>query len=132
MNYMLVNASARIVIYSLVIAALFGCGGTSTPSTSSSSSPAPARNPGSTTITVEDSQNKPLALAQVTLSSSVDDSNQPTGTVYGVQVTGPNGQVSFHDLPTFGQVCAVASERFYTTVAVCKEPFATTQTIVLP
>src|SRR5579863_9688089 len=112
MNYMLVNASARIVIYALVVAALFGCGGSNTPSTSSSSSPAPSRNPGSTTITVEDSQNKPLSLAQVTLSSSVDDTNQPTGTIYGTQTTGPSGQVSFHDLPAFGQVCATASERF--------------------
>jgi hypothetical protein len=132
-DYMLVNVSARIVIYALVVAALFGCKGTNaTPSASPSSSSAPARNPGSTTITVENSQNKPLSLAQVTLSSSVDDSNQPTGTIYGQQITGPSGQVSFHDLPAFGQVCATASERFYTSVAECKEPFASTLTIVLP
>ena len=47
-------------------------------------------------------------------------------------MTGPSGVVSFNDLPAFGQVCATASERFYTTVAVCKDPFASTETIVLP
>jgi|HubBroStandDraft_5_1064220.scaffolds.fasta_scaffold441928_1 hypothetical protein len=132
MNYMLVNVSARIVIYSLVVATLLGCQGTkTTPAASPTASPDP-RNPSSTTITVENSQNKPLSLAQVTISTSVDDNNQPTGTIYGTKMTGSSGTVSFSDLPTFGQVCATASERFYTTVAVCKDPFASTETIVLP
>lgn len=129
---MLVNVSARIVIYSLVAATLLGCqGNKSTPSTSPTSSANP-RNPSSTTITVQNSQNKPLALAQVTLSSSVDASSLPSGTIYGSKMTGASGVVSFNDLPTFGQVCVSASERFFTTVAICKDPFAAAQTIVLP
>jgi hypothetical protein len=107
-DYMLVNVSARVVIYALVVAALFGCKGTNaTPSASPSSSSAPARNPGSTTITVENSQNKPLSLAQVTLSSSVDDSNQPTGTIYGQQITGP----SYERRGVQGTLCIHADHR---------------------
>ncbi len=132
MDYMLVRVSARIVIYSLVVATLFGCQGTKTTPSASPTASADPRNPSSTTITVENSQNKPLALAQVTISTSVDDNNQPTGTIYGSKITGPSGAVSFNNLPAFGQVCATASERFYTTVAVCKDPFASTETIVLP
>jgi len=132
MNYMLVNVSARIVIYALVAATLIGCEGTkSTPSASPTASADP-RNPSSTTITVEDSQNKPLSLAQVTISTSVDANNQPSGTIYGTKMTGPSGVVSFNNLPTFGQVCATASERFYSTVAICHDPFASAETIVLP
>jgi hypothetical protein len=132
-DYMLVNVSARIVIYSLVVAALFGCGGTNaTPSAAPSPTSSPvARNPSSTTITVENGKDARLALAQVTLSSSVDGVT-PEGSIYGTQMTGTSGQVTFHDLPAFGQVCATASERFYTTVSICKQPFAAAQTIVLP
>jgi hypothetical protein len=132
LNYTLVNVSARIVIYALVAATLFGCQGNKTTPSASPTSSANPRNPGSTTITVENSQNKPLSLAQVTISSSVDASSEPSGTIYGSKMTGPSGVVSFSDLPAFGEVCASASERFFTTVAVCKDPFDAVQTIVLP
>jgi hypothetical protein len=132
MNYTIVNVSARIVIYALVAATLLGCKGTNaTPSASPTASANP-RNPTSTTITVENSQNKPLSLAQVTISTSVDSNNVPTGTLYGTKMTGANGVVTFNDLPVFGQVCATATLRFYTTVAVCNDPFASTLTMVLP
>jgi hypothetical protein len=132
MNHMLVNVSARIVIYALVAATLFGCQGNKTTPSASPSASANPRNPSSTTITVQNLEGKPLSLAHVTLSSSVDASNEASGTIYGSMMTGPSGVVSFSDLPTFGQVCVSASERFYTTVAICKDPFAATQTVVLP
>jgi hypothetical protein len=132
MDSLLVRICARIVIYAFVVAAAAGCKGASTTPSASPTASAVPRNPSSTTITVENSQSKPLELATVVLSSSVDVNNIPNGTIYGSQMTGSNGVVAFHDLPSTGQVCATASERFYTTVAVCKDPFDDTLTIVLP
>ena len=132
MDSMLVNVSARIVIYAFVVAALVGCKGASTTPSASPTASAEPRNPSSTTITVENSQSKPLSLATVVISSSTDGDNHPNGTIYGSQTTGPSGQVTFNDLPEVGQVCATASERFFTTVSICKDPFTTAETIVLP
>lgn len=129
MYFTFASRSARIALCALALSALIGCKGTSTtPSTSASATPGP--NATSTTITVESGPNAPIEHVQVVLSSALNGS-EPTGTIYGNSTTPPNGEVSFSHLPSYGQICITATERFYSTYNACPKPLAATVTVTM-
>jgi len=119
----------RIALCAVTALALFGCQASHSSTTPSASS-SPGPNASSTTITVQSGPNAPIEHVQVTLSAELNG-DQPAGTIYGSATTPADGQVFFKGLPSSGQICVTATERFYDTSAACHQPLGSTETITL-